>query len=54
MSLWEETVPLMRSGLHRQLRDQAYGGAAAGKKVYPPRDLVFNAMRLTPFDRSRW
>ncbi|NTV12979.1 MAG: uracil-DNA glycosylase [Desulfobulbaceae bacterium] len=49
MSLWEETVPLMRAGLHRQLRDQAYGPAAAGKKVYPPRDLVFNAMRLTPF-----
>lgn len=49
MSLWEETVPLMRAGLHRQLRDQAYGPAAPGQKVYPPRDLVFNAMRLTPF-----
>lgn len=49
MPLWEETVPLMQAGLHRQLRDQAYGAAAAGKKVYPPRDLVFNAMRLTPF-----
>ena len=47
--LWEETVPLMREGLHRQLRDQAYGPTASGKKVYPPRDLVFNAMRLTPF-----
>lgn len=49
MPLWEETVPLMREGLHRRLRDQAYGPAAQGKKVYPPRDLVFNAMRLTPF-----
>lgn len=49
MSLWEETVPLMREGVHRQLRDQAYGQASQGKKVYPPRDLVFNAMRLTPF-----
>lgn len=53
MSLWEETVPLMRTGLHRQLRDQAYGDAAAGKKVYPPRDLVFNAMRLTPFSEVK-
>lgn len=47
--LWEKTVPLMREGLHRQLRDQAYGPAASGQKVYPPRELVFNAMRLTPF-----
>jgi len=50
MSLWEETVPLMRAGLHRQLRDQAYTPASPGQKVYPPRELVFNAMRLTPFD----
>lgn len=53
MSLWEETVPLMRAGMHRQLRDQAYGATAAGKKVYPPRDLVFNAMRLTPFSEVK-
>jgi len=49
MSLWEETVPLMREGLHRQLRDLAYAPAKPGQKVYPPRELVFNAMRLTPF-----
>ena len=53
MSLWEETVPLMRAGLHRQLLDQAYGPATPGKKVYPPRDLVFNAMRLTPFEEVK-
>lgn len=53
MALWEETVPLMRAGLHRQLRDLAYGGGATGEKVYPPRHLVFNAMRLTPFDEVK-
>jgi len=52
MTLWEEAVPLMRAGHHRQLRDLAYGGRP-GHKVYPPRPLVFNAMRLTPFDEVR-
>lgn len=52
MTLWEEAVPLMQIGFHRQLRDQAYA-AGAGKKVYPPQHLVFNAMRLTPFDEVK-
>jgi len=49
MPLWEESIPLMREGLHRQLRDQAYSQGNARRPVYPPRELVFNAMRLTPF-----
>jgi uracil-DNA glycosylase len=53
MPLWEETVPLMREGLHRRLRDQAYEPAQGQAKVYPPRELVFNAMRLTPFDKVK-
>ena len=53
MALWEETVPLMRAGLHRQLRDQAYGQTTGNQKVFPPRDLVFNAMRLTPFSEVK-
>lgn len=53
MTLWEEIVPLMRAGFHRQLLDLAYGEVAPGKKVYPPRHLVFNAMRLTPFDEVK-
>jgi uracil-DNA glycosylase len=53
MMLWEETVPLMKQGYHKELLDQAYGSAAGGRKVYPPRDLVFNAMRLTPFAEVR-
>lgn len=50
MRLWEETIPLMREGYHKKLRDEAYGIASLGKKVYPPRDLVFAAMAQVPFD----
>ncbi len=53
MPLWEETVPLMQSGLHRQLRDRAYGLEAGKNRVYPTRDLVFNAMRTTPFSEVK-
>ncbi|BDD87130.1 uracil-DNA glycosylase [Desulfofustis limnaeus] len=51
--LWEEQVPLLRQGVHRKLLEQAYGPAAAGRKVYPPRELVFNAMRITAFEQVR-
>jgi uracil-DNA glycosylase len=50
MSLWEKTVPLMEEGYHIELRNQAYGSASEGSKVYPPPELVFNTMRLVPFD----
>jgi uracil-DNA glycosylase len=50
--LWEEQVPLLRQGLHRELVQKAYG-AVPKKKIYPPRELVFNAMRMTPFDQVR-
>ncbi|MEN8134481.1 MAG: uracil-DNA glycosylase [Thermodesulfobacteriota bacterium] len=53
MPLWEETIPLLRQGYHRELANLAYGPAARGEKVYPPRELVFNAMRLTPFAEVR-
>jgi uracil-DNA glycosylase len=48
--LWEEAVPLLKQGYHRTLRDTAYGQEAHGREVYPPRGLVFNAMRLTSFN----
>ena len=51
--LWEEEVPLMREGYHRELVRKAYGEAANGKKVFPPREMVFNSMRLTAFDSLR-
>ncbi len=53
MALWEETIPLMKSGYHKELVAEAYGRASQGRRVYPPRDLVFNSMRLTAFDELR-
>lgn len=43
----------MIEGYHKELASLAYGSASKGRKVYPPRDLVFNAMRLTPFEEVR-
>ncbi len=51
--LWEEQVPLLSAGLHKDLVVEAYGRASAGKKVFPLRENVFNAMRLTPFQNVR-
>lgn len=48
--LWEEQVPLLQQGLHKKLVEKAFGSAAQGQRVYPPRELVFQAMRITPFD----
>lgn len=53
MALWEETVPLMQAGFHRELVNKAYGTAPTGKKVFPPREMVFDSMRLTPFEAVR-
>jgi uracil-DNA glycosylase len=51
--LWEEIVPLMRDGYHKELVRKAYGEASVGKKVFPPKEEVFNAMRLTSFPSLR-
>ena len=51
--LWEEEVPLMREGYHKELVRKAFGEASGGKKVFPPREMVFNSMRLTTFDSLR-
>ena len=51
--LWEEQVDLLRQGVHRELIIQAYGEAARGRKVYPPRERVFDAMRITDFSRVK-
>ena len=51
--LWEEQVPLLKAGYHKELVRLAYGSESQGKPVYPPRDLVFNAMRITGFDDVR-
>jgi uracil-DNA glycosylase len=51
--LWEEQVPLLKKGYHKELVEKAYGPASEGRKVFPPRDQVFSAMRLTPFEAVR-
>ena len=51
--LWEEAVELLRRGIHKELVVQAYGSASLGNKVYPPRENVFDAMRITPFDQVK-
>ena len=51
--LWEEQVPLLRKGYHKELVRLAYGKMSQGRPVYPPRELVFNAMRITAFNDVR-
>lgn len=43
----------MREGYHKELVRKAYGEASGGKKVFPPREMVFNSMRLTSFSSLR-
>ncbi len=51
--LWEEQVPLLKQGEHRRLIRKAYGDTTRGSTVYPPRELVFNALRITLFEQVR-
>lgn len=50
--LWEELVPLFKEGYHKELIQQAYNDKT-GQKVFPPRELVFNAMRITSFSKTQ-
>lgn len=52
-ALWEEQVPMLTAGVHKELAHKAYGEASGGQRVYPPRDLVFQAMRVTRFSRVK-
>ena len=40
----------MRQGVHKEWVQKAYGPAASGEPVYPPRQHVFDAMRVTSLD----
>lgn len=51
--LWEEVVPLLREGYHKDLVNKAYGEFSQGKRVYPDRERVFDSMRITTFDSVR-
>lgn len=50
--LWEESVPLMRQGLHKELVRLAYGNGGK-QKVYPTRENVFAALRQTTLEATR-
>ena len=49
-TLWEEQVPLLRQGYHKELVARAYGELSNNKKVFPERQHVFDAMRITAFE----
>lgn len=51
--LWEETVPLMKEGFHKKLVNQAYTPTKDCRKVFPLRENVFAAMRVTGFQETK-
>jgi uracil-DNA glycosylase len=51
--LWEENVPLMQQGVHKELVRRAYEGSENSARVYPLRENVFAAMRLTSLEATK-
>ena len=51
--LWMDNVPLMRKGYHRELVERAYGTASSAQLVFPRREDVFAAMRMTSLAATR-
>jgi len=51
--LWEESVPLMQQGLHKELVKRAYEGGGSGNRVFPLRENVFASMRLTSLPSTK-
>jgi uracil-DNA glycosylase len=47
--LWEDNVPLLKEGRHKEIIRKAYEVTAPGTKVFPLRENVFAAMRITGF-----
>ncbi|CAG37314.1 uracil-DNA glycosylase [Desulfotalea psychrophila] len=50
MESWEEMVPLLSLGYHRELAEKAYGG---GEKVFPHKVDLFAALEKTSFSETR-
>ena len=50
--LWEDNVPLMRQGLHKELVKRAYEGSR-NIRVFPLRENVFTALRLTSLEATK-
>jgi uracil-DNA glycosylase len=51
--LWVDNVPLMQQQLHKELVKMAYEVHGKGKKIFPLRENVFAAMRLTNLRDTR-
>lgn len=51
--LWEENVPLMRLGVHKELLKKAYEDSGRNVRVFPARENVFAAMRQTSLQDTR-
>jgi len=51
--LWEEHVPLMQRGFHKELLKLAFADSASGRRVFPAREHVFAAMRQTSLGATR-
>ena len=50
MISWQETVPLLKAGYHRELVEKAY---RCGEKVFPHEDDLFAALEKTSFSETR-
>ncbi len=51
--LWEESVPMMVQGVHKELLEKAYSSQTARAAVYPARENVFAAMRMTSLEETK-
>ena len=51
--LWEETVPLMIKGVHKDLLEKAFSSSGKPHQVFPDREDVFSAMRQTSLSDTK-
>jgi len=51
--LWEETVPAMQQGYHREILRKAYESGPDNVNIFPRREDVFSSMRQTNFDDTK-
>lgn len=51
--LWEENIPAMQQGYHKELVRKAYESGPQDVKIFPSRENVFSSMRQTSFDETK-
>ncbi len=51
--LWEENVPAMQQGYHKELVRKAYESGPGNVKIFPLRENVFSSMRQTTLDETK-